>query len=1095
MVDNNIPMKIKYASAILSGLLFANVLTVAQEAKTAVRAVETVVQSGHYGEVTAVAYSTDGLLAATGSGDKTIRLWRSSDGREIRTYRGSSSGIAYLEFSRDGKLVLSLGDGGEWMIHETETGTMTSRGKPDDDRYTAVAFHPDGTKILAGSYRSGVFVIEVPSGKTIMQIKATPQDIVMQRAFEYENAGSVSYSSDGRYIIAGVGDYTSILFDAETGRELKKYKSKRSSCTTCITEAAITPDNRFIFSARSDSVQMFERETGRLVREFYGEGGSAEKLAVSSDGRLVAAIEYGTVYVWDSQSGKVVMETGDYYTSKALSVAFSPDGKRIIAGNEKRTADIIDIASGRSLISLRGHLNQVDESIITHSYMYWAALTNEVKLSPDGRYIAVGRTGNNAKIIDFATGRIYRTLRGHNSMVISLAFSKDGKYLATGGIDGKAIVWNVETGAKVREIAFADQKLAIFSVDISDDNSLLATADWGGLVVIWDIETGERERVISPHDRTAVYKVKFMPGAVYFISAGLDKKLKLIEIDTGEEIRSFTGHTDLVNSINMNGSGDKFVTSGWDGTIRVWDFLSGLQLLRIRAHQGGVYSASFDKSGKYIVSGGDDFMVKQWDAVSGEMVGQFAGHQGGVGDASITSDLRYIVSGSRDGSLRIWDVDAGNEMLTMIFMNEDDWFIKNRDGYFDASEGAFSSVSFVKGTEIFSAGQFFNEFYRPGLYNDAFRGNSPVFRQNMISAIEKYPPPSVEFVLPDNNSSTDDIVSSFMVKVTNNGGGVKDLRVMHNGKRQDVDDSDLRRMTREGQYAMKTFSMPLVPGENEVTVTAFSDGEIESGAATVNITYNGLQKSADCYLLSIGINRYENDNLTLTYAKGDAQTFAAEITANGEALFSNIHTYTLYDRDATKGKILATLDEIAGKMRKEDLFIFFFAGHGSTVGNDFYFITTEMTGLYQTDKLKEALHVAELQEKFSSLPALKQVVFVDACHSGGSVESLAMRGAAEEKALAQLSRSSGIHVMASSERAQQSAEIASLSHGVFTYVLLEALRGKADGAPADSKVTVYELKSYVDDQVPEISYNLIRHRQFPSTFSIGHDFPLIMKSK
>jgi uncharacterized caspase-like protein len=233
--------------------------------------------------------------------------------------------------------------------------------------------------------------------------------------------------------------------------------------------------------------------------------------------------------------------------------------------------------------------------------------------------------------------------------------------------------------------------------------------------------------------------------------------------------------------------------------------------------------------------------------------------------------------------------------------------------------------------------------------------------------------------------------------------------------------------------------------------------------------------------------------MTLTYARPDAQAFADAINSKAVKLFNKIHIYTLLDRDATKSKILATLDEMSRQMKKEDVFVWFYAGHGSMVDNGFYFITSEVTGLYQQDKLRNALYVKELQDKFKLLPALKQVVFIDACQSGSSVEALAMRGGAEEKALAQLSRSSGIHVMASSESQQQSAEIKSLNHGVFTYVLLEALNGKADGAPLDSKVTVYEIKSYIDDQVPEISYRLIRHKQFPSTFSIGHDFPLVME--
>jgi uncharacterized caspase-like protein len=300
-------------------------------------------------------------------------------------------------------------------------------------------------------------------------------------------------------------------------------------------------------------------------------------------------------------------------------------------------------------------------------------------------------------------------------------------------------------------------------------------------------------------------------------------------------------------------------------------------------------------------------------------------------------------------------------------------------------------------------------------------------------------------------------------------------------------------MTKPGQYSMKTFDLNLVPGENEIAISAFSDADIESTEASVKMIYNGLQRTSDCYLVSIGINKYENENLNLTFARPDAEAFSSFLALKGEKIFNKIHSYNLFDKDATKAGIISTLDEISKVMKKEDVFIFFYAGHGSSEEKSFYFITSDITGLYQQDKLRNALSVNELQEKFKMLPALKQVVFIDACHSGSSVGVLAMRGATEEKALAQLSRSSGVHVMASSESDQQSAEIKSLGHGVFTYVLLEALNGKADGAPADSKITVYEIKSYIDDQVPELSYNLIRHRQFPSTFSIGHDFPLVIE--
>jgi WD40 repeat protein len=1058
------------------------------------QSLETVVQTGHYSEVTAVCYSPDGKFIATGSKDKTVKLWRRSDGKEIRTFQGGISGIVRVEIDRQSSAVLSVSEKGTVTVWDLNTGKVIFQRKPDKDNFTCASFHPDGTKIITGSRESYISVWDIVTGKKISDIRAIPRDLYSEKGFDYPEAKSVSYSLDGKFIIAGVADYTAILWDAATGTEIRKFKKSGSTCSSCYIEAVLTPDNKYVISACSDSVKVFNRETGEVVRELYGQGGKAESLCISADNRFVAAIEYGVAEVWDMKSWKLVLKTGDYSEKNIMAVALSPDGRELLAGNAKRTADVFLTEKGTILLSLKGYLNQVDERILTDSYMYWAALVNEAKLSPDGKYIAVGRTGNNAKLIDFKTGRVYKTLRGHKGMVISLSFSCDGKYLATGGIDGKVIVWEVETGLPVRTFSFQDEKEAIFSLDFSSDGKMLAAAIWAGYVIIWDMTTGDRVRSISPHGGNGCYQVKFTPNGVYVISAGLDRKLKLIEIDTGEEIRSFVGHTEqaLIHSINFNSAGDKFITAGDDGTIRVWDMASGLQTKRLRAHIGGAYSAKFDPSEKYIVSGGDDFLVRLWDASSGVQVSEFTGHTGCVGDVNITSDLKHIISGGRDGSIRIWSIDTKKELVSLVFMNEDDWFIKNPEGYFDASEGAYSSISFVKGTEMFNIGQFFIEFYRPGLYREVFGADKSGMRQNLSQTIDKFPPPSVEIVVPEPATKTNDPMTTLMVKVTNNGGGVKEFKVMQNGKRQEVDYSDLKRMTKAGQYAMKTFDLNLVPGNNEISVSAFSEGDIESSESNVQMIYNGIQKTSDLWMLSIGINKYENENMNLTYARPDAMAFSELINLKATKLFNKIHSYTIYDGDATKAKILSTLDGISKSMKKEDVFVYFYAGHGSMVDNGFYFITSEVTGLYQQDKLKSALYVKELQDKFKMLPALKQVVFIDACQSGSSVEALAMRGGAEEKALAQLSRSSGIHVMASSESQQLSAEIKSLNHGVFTYVLLEALNGKADGAPADSKVTIYEIKSYIDDQVPEISYRLIRHKQFPSTFSIGHDFPLVM---
>jgi uncharacterized caspase-like protein len=231
--------------------------------------------------------------------------------------------------------------------------------------------------------------------------------------------------------------------------------------------------------------------------------------------------------------------------------------------------------------------------------------------------------------------------------------------------------------------------------------------------------------------------------------------------------------------------------------------------------------------------------------------------------------------------------------------------------------------------------------------------------------------------------------------------------------------------------------------------------------------------------------------MSLNYAKPDADSFSKLVDEKGSQLFKSIELHTLYDEQASREKILAALDALAARVNPEDVFIFYYAGHGSMVDNKFYFIPTETLRLYDASSLgKDAIEASILQQKLTHIRALKQLIIMDACQSGGSVELLANRGASEEKAIAQLSRSAGIHVMASAGSEQFAAEFTELGHGLFTYVLIRALQGEADGAPKDGKVTIYELKSFIDDQVPEMTRQLKGKPQYPYTFSRGQDFPV-----
>jgi hypothetical protein len=446
-----------------------------------------------------------------------------------------------------------------------------------------------------------------------------------------------------------------------------------------------------------------------------------------------------------------------------------------------------------------------------------------------------------------------------------------------------------------------------------------------------------------------------------------------------------------------------------------------------------------------------------------------------------------LISHSVDGVTKFWDLNSGKEFFEHIHFGEKEWMVKNPDGYFNGTQEARQFIHFVDGMKTYGADQFFDEFYRPDLLPKIFQNRGSERSQGINQKIKGSPPPSIKIALL---STADPAKAELYIKLTDNGGGVDGIKLFHNDKRIEL--MDLHLPTGKGQSVTLKQPVNLIGGTNTFTATAVNKDKVESDPSTTEIFFDSPDKTSVCYVLAVGINQYKNPKMTLNYAKPDAESFGKAVDTKG--MFKKIELHALYDTEASRTNILKKLDELSSLIHPEDVFIFYYAGHGSMVDNQFFFIPSEAARLYDLSSLKkEAIDASVLQDKFKNIKALKQLIIMDACQSGASVELLANRGAAEEKAIAQLSRSAGIHVMASAGSEQFAAEFAELGHGIFTYLLIKALQGDADGAPKDGKVTIYELKSYLDDQVPELTRKMKGKPQYPYTFSRGQDFPVVIE--
>lgn len=1050
---------------------------------------ETIIQKGHELAVVAVAISADSNYIATGSKDKSAKLWEMSTGREVRSFLGHEATVTSIEFTPDGKYLISGSNDKTIRVWEVYSGKeVYSIITPDI--VTDVAIDPKMKFFVVSGYGDSATVYDFKSKKVITKIPASPD----------KGLGSgvdVAISPNGNWIGFGEDNRIVNLYQTSDWKKVKTFEFEEGYCGGCGTRIVFSPDNKSLYLVSNHGpLRKYDLASFKLVKTFEEKTEDLTGLAISSNGKKIARSTEKEVTIWEESSGDSLFtikadEKGGFH-----EIAFTLDNKKLIITSDNNTAMFRNIASSKNEGSLTGFLNQRDRGGLDYDpNFYWQSaiakyvrFKNILLISNDGKTLIKGKFGTKVKRWDIATGKSVMEYVGHKKAVLCYDLSGDGKRLLTGGGDGKIILWNLETGDSLKVIK--SYREPIFDIHFSSDETKVASSSWDGTLKIHELETGKLLTYLEFENGSA-YSIIFHPTDLYFFSARLDNSLQLWEIDTRKEVRNFIGHTDIISSIRLSTDQKTLLSSCWDGSVRLWDVGTGLMTKKFKGHHGAVHIAIFSPDGKFVFSAGADRTIRAWDINTSVTVKTFEGHNAEVSSLLFSPDNKMLISHSVDGVTKFWDINTGKEFFEHIHFGEKDWMVKNPEGYFNGTDDARKYIHFVSGLKTYSVDQFFNEFYRPDLLPKIFqnRGGSSDSK-GIQGKLKNSPPPSVKIaVIPTSPGKAE-----VYVRLIDNGNGAENLKLFHNGKSIALNHELIKFPASRGQTATYKHALDLIGGANTFSATASNKDNIESDPQTAELFSDHATKSSTCYILAVGINQYKNSKLNLNYARPDAESFSKLMDNKGMQLFKNIELNTLYDHDATRQKILSKLDELAGKISQEDVFIFYYAGHGSMVENRFYFIPTEGLRLYDASALnKEAIEAGLLQDKFKQIKALKQLIIMDACQSGGSVELLAARGASEEKAIAQLSRSAGIHVMASAGSEQFASEFTQLGHGLFTYVLIKALQGEADGAPKDGKVTIYELKSYIDDQVPEMTRKLKGNPQYPYTFSRGQDFPLVIE--
>lgn len=1031
---------------------------------------------GHTAQITAVDVSRDGKIILTSSVDKTLILWDYFSGHEIVKLSGTEYGMTSCSFAPNAKFVASAGWDKKIRIWSLDSLSEIISWEAHPGGVNQIKILPDSKRIASVGKDGNMCIWTALNGSLEKRIKTSNVA-----------SNSLDVSVSGKIIATGDASGKLKIWDGSSFTLIKEI----STGSVMIKSISISADERIIAIAGQDfSIKVFDVNSSKLLFDFKADYQMWSAVSISADSKKLAATSFnGFVYEWNLENGALIFSK-QVNTYMGTAITYMPDSKNILSCGAGNEITVLRADEGKVIKTFKGYTSSIES----------------ITFRKNDNLLASAHWDSRIRLFNLYKCKLEGSIFVDNYILNDIMFSpKKNEIVISAQKPGVSFYRLDEKKLKIENFS----EHGANNMAISKNGKFIAVAVSDSCIVY---DADNFNILAKSKHITDARAVAFSNDDKLVFSAGRDSVLIVTSIETGKEIRRIKKLKSKAESIAVSPDNIHIAIGLWTGEILIVNQQSLAIEKTIKPHHWIVSTLMFNPIDNSLLSASWDKNVCLTDWVNSKEIGKYSGHTNSVMTASFSSDGRYIFSGGWDNQIKIIDTKKMVEICTIIPIDEEDYLIITPEMYYMGTPDAAKKICFSIGMNTFNFDQFDLQYNRPDkvieaipfadkalipMYKKAYEKRLQKTGFNMNHFDTKINAPHIEITNLDKiEFYTKNTTVELQFKALDTLFPINRYNVFVNGV--SIFGSNGKDITKTRQYQLNEKQViKLSEGLNYIEVSCFNNAGVESLRKNVEIFYQPSKPSTkNLYIIALAVSEYKNPKFNLKYTLNDGREIVKTLSETSG--FDQIFIDTLFGIDCTTAKFLK-LKEKLKNTSEDDLVILHLSGHGLLDKNlDFYYATYDV--IFENPS-ENGLPYNIIENLMDGIPARNKLILIDACHSGEIDHSIVVKENKEEVRkqmeasmasrgiaitttesdedsenlensfdlirdfFADVRKGTGTLVISASTGVGLALEYGKIQHGIFTYVLLKAIREKEADVSADNIISVSELRDYVLKQV------------------------------